>query len=257
MRKRILSAITVMTAMLALTACGGSSTGETAAAVETQAGAAETQATVAEAAEVAEETESTETASETVTITSLDGNGEEIQLEVPYNPERIAILDMASLDILDSLGVGEKVVGMASTSLEYLQTYAENEDLAALGTIKEADLEAVMACEPDVIFIGGRLASAYDSLSQIAPVVYLATDTESGVVESVRSNAETIASMFGKEAEVGELMSGFDERIQALADFASGKTAIVGMCTSGSFNIWETMGDAPSLAGRSALTMWV
>ena len=145
MRKRILSAITVMTAMLALTACGGSSTGETAAAVETQAGAAETQATVAEAAEVAEETESTETASETVTITSLDGNGEEIQLEVPYNPERIAILDMASLDILDSLGVGEKVVGMASTSLEYLQTYAENEDLAALGTIKEADLEAVMA----------------------------------------------------------------------------------------------------------------
>lgn len=249
MRKRILSAITVMTAMLALTACGGSSTGETAAAVETQAGAAETQATVAEAAEVAEETESTETASETVTITSLDGNGEEIQLEVPYNPERIAILDMASLDILDSLGVGEKVVGMASTSLEYLQTYAENEDLAALGTIKEADLEAVMACEPDVIFIGGRLASAYDSLSQIAPVIYLATDTESGVVESVRSNAETIASMFGKEAEVGELMSGFDERIQALADFASGKTAIVGMCTSGSFNILGNDGRC-SIIGR-------
>lgn len=249
MRKRILSAITVMTAMLALTACGGSSTGETAAAVETQAGAAETQATVVEAAEVAEETESTETASETVTITSLDGNGEEIQLEVPYNPERIAILDMASLDILDSLGVGEKVVGMASTSLEYLQTYAENEDLAALGTIKEADLEAVMACEPDVIFIGGRLASAYDSLSQIAPVVYLATDTESGVVESVRSNAETIASMFGKEAEVGELMSGFDERIQALADFASGKTAIVGMCTSGSFNILGNDGRC-SIIGR-------
>lgn len=249
MRKRILSAITVMTAMLALTACGGSSTGETAAAVETQAGAAETQATVAEAAEVAEETESTETASETVTITSLDGNGEEIQLEVPYNPERIAILDMASLDILDSLGVGEKVVGMASTSLEYLQTYAENEDLTALGTIKEADLEAVMACEPDVIFIGGRLASAYDSLSQIAPVVYLATDTESGVVESVRSNAETIASMFGKEAEVGELMSGFDERIQALADFASGKTAIVGICTSGSFNILGNDGRC-SIIGR-------
>lgn len=249
MRKRILSAITVMTAMLALTACGGSSTGETAVAVETQAGAAETQATVAEAAEVAEETESTETASETVTITSLDGNGEEIQLEVPYNPERIAILDMAFLDILDSLGVGEKVVGMASTSLEYLQTYAENEDLAALGTIKEADLEAVMACEPDVIFIGGRLASAYDSLSQIAPVVYLATDTESGVVESVRSNAETIASMFGKEAEVGELMSGFDERIQALADFASGKTAIVGMCTSGSFNILGNDGRC-SIIGR-------
>ena len=53
---------------------------------------------------------------------------------------------------------------------------------ANLGTIKEADLEAVMASEPDVIFIGGRLASAYDALSEIAPVVYLATDPETGLV---------------------------------------------------------------------------
>jgi iron complex transport system substrate-binding protein len=28
-------------------------------------------------------------------------------------------------------------------------------NISNLGTIKEADLEAVMACEPDVIFIGG------------------------------------------------------------------------------------------------------
>ena len=83
------------------------------------------------------------------------------------------------MDILDALGVGDRVVGTASTSLEYLQDYI-NDDIANLGTIKEADLEAVMACEPDVIFIGGRLASSYDALSEIAPVVYLATDTELG-----------------------------------------------------------------------------
>ena len=81
---------------------------------------------------------------------------------MPYDPQRIAILDMASLDILDALGVGDRVVGTASTSLEYLQDYI-NDDIANLGTIKEADLEAVMACEPDVIFIGGRLASSYDA----------------------------------------------------------------------------------------------
>ena len=119
-----------------------------------------------------------------MTITSLNANKEAAELEVPYDPQRIAILDMASLDILDALGVGDRVVGTASTSLEYLQDYI-NDDIANLGTIKEADLEAVMACEPDVIFIGGRLASSYDALSEIAPVVYLATDTELGVVESV------------------------------------------------------------------------
>lgn len=47
-----------------------------------------------------------------------------------------------------------------------------------MGTIKEADLEAVMACGPDVIFIGGRLAPVYDDLSQIAPVVFLSTGAE-------------------------------------------------------------------------------
>ena len=90
-------------------------------------------------------------------------------MEVPYDPQRIAILDMASLDILDALGVGDRVVGSASTSLDYLQSYVTDENISNLGTIKEADLEAVMACEPDVIFIGGRLSKSYDALSPVPP----------------------------------------------------------------------------------------
>ena len=164
-----------------------------------------------------------EAAPETVTITSLNAEREPVELEVPYDPQRIAILDMPSLDILDRLGLGDRVVGSATTTLEYLQAYVPGDTIANLGTIKEADLEAVMACEPDVIFIGGRLSASYDALSEIAPVVFLSTDTEIGVVESVRNNATTIASMFGLEAQVDELMAGFDARIEALAAFAEGK----------------------------------
>ena len=185
---------------------------------------------------------------ESVTIISLNASKEETELEVPYDPQRIAILDMASLDILDALGVGERVVGTADTSLEYLQNYI-NDDISSLGTIKEADLEAVMACEPDVIFIGGRLASSYDALSEIAPVVYLATDTELGVVESVQRNAMVIASMFGLEDKVDELMAGFNSRIAALAEFSAGKTAIIGLVTSGSFNVLGNDGRC-SMIGR-------
>lgn len=53
-----------------------------------------------------------------------------------------------------------------------------------------------MECEPDIIFIGGRLSKSYDALSEIAPVVYLATDTNEGLVNSVSKNAKTIASIF-------------------------------------------------------------
>lgn len=193
------------------------------------------------------ETQNNETR-ESVTITSLNANKEAAELEVPYDPQRIAILDMASLDILDALGVGDRVVGTASTSLEYLQDYIRD-DISNLGTIKEADLEAVMACEPDVIFIGGRLSSSYDALSEIAPVVYLATDAELGVVESVKKNAATIASMFGLEEKVDSLMAGFDARITALQAVSEGQSAIVGMCTSGSFNVLGNDGRC-SMIGR-------
>lgn len=196
------------------------------------------------------ETEQTkEQTPENVMIKSFNGNKEEVNLEVPYDPERIAVLDMASLDILDNLGMGDRVVGSASTSLEYLTDYVDNEEVANLGTIKEADLEAVMECDPDVIFIGGRLASSYDALSEIAPVVFLSTDSELGIVKSVTKNAETIASMFGLEDEVSKKTEGFDERIKALKKTAEGKTALVGMTTSGGFNLMGNDGRC-SIVGR-------
>ena len=173
----------------------------------------------------------------TVTVTGLDGKLAATQVEVPFNPQRVAILDMAALDILDALNLGDRIVGMAGTTLPYLNAYSSNKNLANLGTIKEANLEAVMASEPDVIFIGSRLSASYDVLSQIAPVVQLAVDRNLGVVESVRQNATTIASIFGKEAEIESLMADFDQRIAALADFAKDKNGVIGLCTSGGFNL--------------------
>lgn len=174
---------------------------------------------------------------ESITITALNADKQETQIEVPYDPQRVAILDMSVLDILDNLDLGDRVVGSATTSLDYLQSYVTNENIENLGTIKTADLEAVMKCEPDIIFIGGRLSSSYDALSEIAPVVYLATDTEAGLVKSVEKNATTIASIFGKEEEVASKMEGFASRITKLQDVAKDQTAVIGMSTSGSFNL--------------------
>ena len=59
---------------------------------------------------------------DTVTLTALNAQKEPAEVAVPYDPQRIAVLDMATLDILDALGLGDRVVGTASTSLDYLQT---------------------------------------------------------------------------------------------------------------------------------------
>ena len=245
--KKLIAMALAATLALSMTACGSGNTATTAAATE-----AETTAAASEAEESAEAAGGQEESSEaptSVTITALGADSEETQMEVPYDPQRIAILDMACLDILSSLGLADRVVGSASTSLDYLEEYVTADGVENLGTIKEADMEAVMACEPDIIFIGGRLSSSYDALSEIAPVVYLATDMDLGVVASVEKNATTIASIFGLESQVEDLMAGFDARIQALAAVAEGQTAVVGMCTSGSFNILGNDGRC-SIIGR-------
>ena len=171
-RRSFLTAMAAVSAAGVLAACGASSS--TASSV------------VSSVAASSETAASSEAAPESVTIKAFNGAKELVDVEVPFDPQRIAILDLASLDILDELGVGDRVVGTASTSLDYLQSYVTNDSIVNLGNIKEADMEAVMACEPDIIFIGGRLSKSYDALCEIAPVVFLSTDVEKGVVESTR-----------------------------------------------------------------------
>lgn len=170
---------------------------------------------------------------ESITVTTKNGNGEEIPVEIPYSPERIAVMDLAALDIIDSLGLVDRVVGMSKgTSIDYLQDYNTDEKIANLGTIKEADLEAVMSAEPDVIFIGGRLSASYDALSEIAPVILISTDYEIGLIESVKNNATIIASLFGMEDEFTDTFAEYESRVADLAEAAAGHTALVGMVTS-------------------------
>ncbi|HAH94605.1 MAG TPA: ABC transporter substrate-binding protein [Dielma fastidiosa] len=173
----------------------------------------------------------------TINVTTLNGNQESVELEVPYDPQRIAILDMAVLDMLDNWGLGNRVVGMPKSSkIDYLLAYNDNADIADLGTLKEVDMEALMASEPDIMFIGGRLSAQYDALSKIAPVVYTAVDNSKGLIQSVKDNAQMIASIFGKEALALEQTEAFDARIDVLKKAAAGKSAIIGMVTSSNFN---------------------
>lgn len=225
--KKLVSLVLVLMMMLSLAACGDTKT----------AGNEDTETVdVANADTEAADTEEEEKP-ENITVTCLDGNSETVEVTVPYDPQRIVVIDFASLDILDNLGLGDRVVGAVNITLDYLSDYNDNENVANVGTLKEPDMEAIMASEPDIIFMAGRASDYYDALVEIAPVVRLTTDSEIGLVESVRNNGKIIASIFGLEDEVDEKLAVYDERIAALAEFAEGKTAIVGMFSGGTLNL--------------------
>lgn len=167
-----------------------------------------------------------------ITVEALNGASEVIEVEVPYDPQVIVTLDAASTDILSNLGVSDRIVG-TTTPEAYLADYVA--DAVNVGTAKTFDVEAIMELQPDIIFMSGRGGEYYDTLVEIAPVVRL---TVSGnVVDGTYENAAKIASIFGMEEEMLAKLSAYDERIAAIRAVAEGKSAIVGLCTSGAFNL--------------------
>lgn len=69
------------------------------------------------------------------------------------------------------------------------------------------------------------------------PVLRLTTVSDEGLVEAIRANAQTVGAIFGETEHVDELLAQYDAQIAALAEFAQGKTCVLGMSTSGSFNL--------------------
>lgn len=229
--KKLLSIALAGTMMLSLAACGQKA-GATKVTTEATAGiTAESEIKTTEA--VTETLEETTQAEPTVvTITHSSGT-----TEVPFNPEKVAVLDLAVLDVFDAMGLGDRVVGIPKkSSVSYLTSYIDDESLLNFGSVKEVDMEALNSAEPDLIIIGGRLASEYDNLSKIAPTICIKADNEAGYMNSTRENADKIASLFGIEDKVEELFAGFDARIAVLKEAAEGKTVIMGLVTSGSLS---------------------
>ena len=250
--KKMISLLLVLAMALSLVACG-TANDESANVGGSNETTGSSETTNAPETNAPETTVPEQTKPETITIQALNGNKEMADIEVPYDPQRIAILDMPALDIIDTLGLGDRIVGSAKVTIEYLTQYNPDDSDGAilnLGSVKTADLEKVAACEPDIIFIGGRLSSMYAELEAIAPVVYLSVDYEKGVVESTRYNAQTIASIFGKEAEVEAMFDGFQPRIDTLNAVLSGHDILLAMYNNNAMSIMDTQSQLNILAAE-------
>lgn len=156
-----------------------------------------------------------------ISVFTYNGAREETTIMVPHQPQRIAVIDYAILDIIDRLGLSSRIVGTAKgVAPEYLQHLTTDPDIENLGTVKAVDLERLMALEPEVIFIGGRLAAQYDQLSRIAPVVFLAVDYKQPLLQSVKRNTDVIASIFDQQHQADALLQSFAQRIATVKEKA-------------------------------------
>lgn len=152
-----------------------------------------------------------------VTVKSTVDGYEDVTFEKA--PEKIVVLDYGFLDTLDALGVEVMAVAKGTTFPQHLEKYADEKYLNA-GTLKEPLLEDIAAMEPDAIFISGRQADFYDQLSEIAPTVYTAADTNN-YWESFKDSVNIAAQLFDKQeeadAKIAEIETALEE-VNAVAD---------------------------------------
>lgn len=99
--------------------------------------------------------------------------------EVPADPQRIVVLDLAAMDAVCALGLWERVVGTSFTPIEpgyfdYLGTGIA--ELPSVGTGDVPDLDAIAQAQPDLILGSSVDTDLYGQLGAIAPTVAVGAD---------------------------------------------------------------------------------
>jgi iron complex transport system substrate-binding protein len=203
-RPRSTAAGTLAAATLALTltACGGSD-------AATEAAAASSSAT-------------------DTTVATAFGD-----VTVPAEPARVITLAESALDV--ALGVGVTPVGTtASRGGDSAPAYLGEEaaEIPIVGTVREANLEAVLQTEPDVILAAsGITQEQYDALSAIAPTVV----PEAPATGEWEEPLHLYAQALGAEDELTEKLDAVTARAEALAADGAleGTAAVVRWMASG------------------------
>lgn len=176
-----------------------------------------------------------------------DPEYEATSVEVPRNPEKIVVFDMASLDTIGSLG-GEVAGAPLDSVPDYLQEHLAADAFNA-GTLFEADLLAIEAAQPDLIVIGGRSAALYADLSAIAPTVDLSI--RGSFLETLEGNTEFLGEVLGAEDEAATALAGLEAGIEeAKAVTSDSGTGLGIMVSGGKISAMSPSGDDTS--GRNA-----
>ncbi|QHJ69321.1 siderophore ABC transporter substrate-binding protein [Planococcus halotolerans] len=173
-----------------------------------------------------------EASTETITVTHELG-----ETTFDKNPEKVVVFDFGILDSMDKLGI-EAVAGVPQANMpSYLEKFADAEKYENVGTLKEADFEAIHAMKPDLIIISGRQAAMYEEFSDIAPTVHLGVDTTK-YMESFESNMNTLGEIFGKEDEVKEELAAIETQIEDVKASATDEKALIVLANEGKISAY-------------------
>lgn len=184
---------------------------------------------------------------EYVTVSAVNGEGEFIDMEVPYYPTKVVFMDYVSLDMCAALGILENIEYMCVQDAlpDYLVDYI-GEDIVNMGGLKTYQedttiLTAIMEFQPDLIFTSGRSASDYETFLELVAEGGAVVSSSISYTPSTYDSFEEInvrnASIFGLEEEMQALVAEYDARLEALQSWGDDQSAVMTIFTGGSMSV--------------------
>ncbi|CAH0435962.1 ferrichrome ABC transporter substrate-binding protein [Clostridium neonatale] len=156
--------------------------------------------------------EANNSGNKTMVVESLKGN-----VEIPANPERIVDISGSSeeLLILGYTPVGTANIDSYNTTevASYVKDQLGSAKVVGHSMMETMDMEAILACNPDLIIMSERQSQIYDQLKEIAPTVMI-----KDYGNDWRDRLTDIAKMFNKEDEATEWLSNYDETAKKLGE---------------------------------------
>ncbi|MEM7125986.1 MAG: ABC transporter substrate-binding protein [Chloroflexota bacterium] len=246
--KRTIQFLTTLLLLALLAACG-------APAAEPASESAAVEAAPAEGTSE-ESTEETTTSAEGFPRTITDGQGRELTFDAP--PERVIPYFNGSFGHLATLGIMPIATGANPEMLKDPIYLADGESIPRPmvdGTMWDIDLEKVASYEPDLIMAWNM--DDVDASGGIASV-YLPSSPDS--LAGVQDELRNVASIFGMEEKVEEIVSAFNNRVDAYAtlseenaDMTVMKLSILG---DGQFSVATTSDPVCQMLDMIATCAW-
>ncbi len=146
-------------------------------------------------------------------------------------PKKVVVFDLASIDVLDALGV--PVAGVPrGPKPDYLAKY-DGPSYPKVGTLWEPDYEELNALSPDLVVVGLRSGPRYDAVSKMVPTIDMTVDA-TDIIGSAKLRARALAKLFGKETEAEMRIAKLDAAVAVVrgkADAAG--TGLIVLTTGG------------------------
>lgn len=141
-------------------------------------------------------------------------------VEVEGTPERIVTLYEGALDA--SLAAGITPLGAVTTRggdnvAEYVEAHLSEDRPAIMGVVREINIEAVLAQQPDLILAPAQLPDEqYQLLSRIAPTVV--PHAQPLAADNWKAEARLYGEALNREDAIEDAINAVDQRTSALAE---------------------------------------